>query len=63
MPKMDGKGPQKEGPKAGRKLGACSDDKEKQELFLGKGMGKRRNSGGGSGLGKRLRYDADKSYK
>ncbi len=61
MPKMDGKGPEKQGEKAGRKLGVCSEDKDKDASLFGKGMGKRQNSGGGKGLGKRLKYDKAKS--
>lgn len=54
MPKMNGEGPEMLGAKSGRKLGNCSNESEKDISLLGKGMGKRFNSGGGSGLGKRL---------
>jgi hypothetical protein len=57
MPRMDGTGPEKQGEKTGRKLGRCSNEKGKDIAMFGKGMGKRRNSGGGIGLGKRLKYD------
>lgn len=55
MPKLDGTGPKGEGSQSGRKLGKCStatDDEKLQKL--GNGMGKKRNSGGGKGKGKRL---------
>jgi len=58
MPRMNGTGPEKKGPKTGRGLGKCkkvSPDELLQKL--GKGMGKRLKSGGGEGRGKRLKYD------
>jgi hypothetical protein len=56
MPKMDGTGPLKEGKQTGRGLGYCNSSSEKNSLEkLGQGMGLRRNSGGGSGQGKRLK--------
>lgn len=61
MPKMNGKGPETQGSQTGRKLGACSEDKDKDASLFGKGMGKRQNSGGGTGLGKRLKYNQAKS--
>jgi hypothetical protein len=57
MPQMNGTGPEKKGPQTGRKLGACSDYREKDSSLFGKGIGKRRNSGGGMGMGKRFQYD------
>jgi hypothetical protein len=57
---MDGTGPEKQGEKTGRKLGNCLTEDEKNIALYGKGMGKRRNSGGGSGMGKRLKYDTNK---
>jgi hypothetical protein len=56
MPKLDRTGPEGEGSQTGRKLGKCSNatDKEKLEK-LGKGMGKKRNSQGEFGAGKRLK--------
>lgn len=56
MPKLDGTGPEGDGSQMGRKLGKCSEatDNEKSQK-LGKGMGKRRHSGGGKGKGKRLK--------
>ncbi|MFA9392777.1 MAG: DUF5320 family protein [Prolixibacteraceae bacterium] len=58
MSKLDGTGPKGEGSQSGRKLGKCSTatDEEKLQL-LGKGMGKKRHSGEGTGKGKRLQYD------
>lgn len=56
MPKLDGTGPAGEGSQTGRKLGKCSEGTaEEKAKTLGKGMGKKRNSGGGQGKGKRLR--------
>jgi hypothetical protein len=60
MPKMDGNGPEKQGAKTGRKLGVCSNNEEKDTSMFGIGMGKRRNSYGGKGLGKRLKYNTNK---
>lgn len=56
MPKLNGTGPEGEGSQTGRKLGKCSNatDKEKLEK-LGQGMGKKRNSQGEYGEGKRLK--------
>lgn len=55
MPKLDGKGPMGQGSQTGCKSGNCSNasDEEKM-LHPGKGMGKKRNSGGGEGNGKRF---------
>lgn len=56
MPRLDGTGPEKQGPKTGRGLGKCSDVSTKEALGkLGKGMGLRRKAGGGEGQGKRLK--------
>ena len=62
MPHLNSTGPNGEGSKDGRKLGAChkTDAEKKEEGKLGKGQGKRRNSGGGIGQGKRLKYDSRK---
>ncbi|MFC2103723.1 DUF5320 domain-containing protein [Bacteroidota bacterium] len=59
MPHLDRKGPKGLGSKTGRKLGVCSKNKTEQKEIskLGKGLGKRRHSGGGIGLGKRLKYN------
>jgi hypothetical protein len=55
MPKLNGTGPEGEGSKSGRNLGKCSETSDEEKLNkLGKGMGKKRHSGGGSGKGKRL---------
>lgn len=58
MSKLDGTGPEGEGSQSGRNLGKCSDATEDEKLQkLGKGMGKKRHSGGGKGQGRRLQYD------
>jgi hypothetical protein len=56
MPKLDGKGPEGQGARTGRKIGNCSittDDEKLQKLGIG--MGKRRKEGGGEGEKKRLK--------
>jgi len=56
MPRLDGKGPEGNGPKTGRKLGRCKEPEEiTGENKLGTGLGKRRKSGGGKGRGERLK--------
>ena len=56
MPKLDGTGPEGDGSQTGRKLGKCSKTTDDEKLKkLGKGMGKKRNSGGGNGKGNRLK--------
>jgi hypothetical protein len=56
MPRMDRTGPEKKGSKTGRGLGNCSKFSITGQIEkLGKGMGMRRNSGGGVGKGKRLK--------
>mgnify|MGYP005621218669 CR=1 FL=1 len=58
MPKLNGTGPEGKGPKTGRGLGKCEEKSFEERLQkLGKGQGKRRKSGGGTGQGKRLKYD------
>ncbi len=58
MPKMDGTGPEGKGAKTGRKLGGCEQSPDEElATKLGKGLGKRRHSGGGQGIGKRLKYN------
>ena len=58
MPQLNGTGPEGKGPKTGRGLGECKKNSFTELLKkLGKGMGKRRKSGGGEGRGKRLKYD------
>jgi len=56
MPRLNGTGPEGEGSGTGRKLGRCirTTDAEKLQR-LGTGMGKRHQSGGGEGRGKRLK--------
>jgi len=54
MPHLDKKGPDGYGLSSGRKLGLC--DNPKESVFdLGQGMGLKRKSIKGKGLGKRLR--------
>jgi len=56
MPKLDGTGPEGDGSQSGRKIGKCSNASDEEKLQkLGKGMGKKRNSGGGKGKEKRLK--------
>lgn len=56
MPKLNGTGPEGQGSETGRKLGKCSNLSDEEKLQkLGKGMGKKRKSGGGIGKGKRLK--------
>jgi hypothetical protein len=56
MPKLDGTGPEGQGPGTGRKIGKCNILPEDEKVnLLGTGMGKRRNSGGGEGQKKRLK--------
>jgi len=56
MPKLNGMGPDGVGSKTGRVLGLCQKISNEEALErLGKGMGKRRRSGGGKGSGKRLK--------
>jgi hypothetical protein len=58
MPKLNGTGPSGKGPKTGRGFGKCEKHPFQGLLQkLGKGLGKRRKSGGGTGQGKRLKYD------
>ena len=56
MPRIDGTGPEKEGKQTGRGLGKCGEVSNNEAIEkLGKGMGLRRKSGGGQGLGKRIK--------
>ena len=56
MPRMDGTGPEGKGKLTGRGLGKCKKTPDDEALKkLGKGMGLRRNAGGGEGQGKRLK--------
>ncbi len=55
MPKLDGTGPDGKGNDEGRKLGKCKPKSDNELLKkLGKGMGKKRKAGGGTGQGKRI---------
>ncbi len=58
MPRLNGTGPEGKGAKTGRGLGKC-EKKPFRELLekLGRGLGLRRKSGGGTGQGKRLKYN------
>jgi hypothetical protein len=56
MPKLNGTGPEGDGSISGRQLGNCWTTSTNEKLQkLGKGLGKRRNSGGGEGLGRRIK--------
>ena len=56
MSRMDGTGPEGNGPRSGRKLGRCAQVSEEERMQnLGKGLGRKRQSGGGAGEGKRRR--------
>ncbi len=58
MAQINGTGPEGKGPKTGRGLGNCNSNLNEGDLGkLGKGLGKRRKSGGGTGKGKRLKSD------
>ena len=59
MPNLNNTGPDGEGTKTGRKLGKCAktEIEKTQTGELGKGLGKRRHSGGGMGEGKRFKYN------
>lgn len=59
MPHLNHKGPEGTGQDSGRKLGICKTSKPDQNIKTepGKGLGKRRHSGGGEGQGKRLKYN------
>lgn len=54
MPKLNHTGPMSDGAKTGRKLGLChkTADELNKTGELGKGLKKRRHSGGGPGKGK-----------
>ncbi len=58
MPGLDHTGPDGAGPRTGRKLGKCRrpENEKGEEGTLGIGEAKRRQSGGGPGNGKRLKY-------
>ena len=59
MPKMNGSGPEGKGSKTGRGIGGCKETSGNDlSEKIGKGLGLRRKSGGGEGMGKRLKYDS-----
>ena len=61
MPQLDGTGPKGDKTEKGRKLGNCYTISDTEKLQkLGKGEGKRRQSGGGEGKGKRLKSGLEK---
>lgn len=56
MPHLNGTGPEGKGFQSGRSLGLCAQTPQEELLKkLGKGMGKRRKSEGGTGHGRRLK--------
>lgn len=55
MPHLNHKGPEGKGPKTGRGLGKCRDRENGEIEELGKGLGLRRQSGGGEGKKRRLK--------
>ncbi len=56
MPNLNGTGPEGKGSSKGRELGLCQNAPVNEVLNkLGRGLGKKRKSGGGKGKGKRLR--------
>jgi len=55
---MNGRGPEGKGSATGRGLGNCKKNTDDEALKkLGRGLGKRRKTGGGDGKGKRLKYN------
>jgi hypothetical protein len=64
MPQLNGTGPEKKGEQTGRGMGKCRKVEPDEALEkLGTGMGMRRNSGGGQGMGKRLKAGLDQINK
>lgn len=58
MPHLNKTGPLGDGAKSGRGLGDCSQHSTSEMLAkLGQGQAKRRNMGGGEGMGKRRRSE------
>lgn len=56
MARLNGKGPEEKGCGTGRGLGVCNHSNAENATGIpGKGMGLRRHSGGGLGMGKRLK--------
>jgi predicted Fe-Mo cluster-binding NifX family protein len=61
MPKMDGTGPDGKGAGTGRGMGRCKKASQNEKLEqLGKGLGKKRQTGGGQGKGQRLQGSSGK---
>jgi hypothetical protein len=61
MPKMDGTGPVGKGSGTGRGMGRCRKNLSNEDVARpGGGSGKRRQSGGGRGQGKRLQSGLQK---
>lgn len=56
---MNGTGPEGKGSGTGRKLGNCRNPENEptENFLLGTGQGKKRHSTGGTGKGKRLKYN------
>lgn len=64
MPGLNRKGPEGKGAKTGRGLGKCSQVSPDEALNkLGKGLGLRKRSGGGTGQGRRLKAGLDQIEK
>ena len=58
MPRLNGTGPEGKGGATGRGLGKCKKTTDEEALQkLGKGLGRRNKTGGGTGKGKRLKND------
>jgi len=61
MPGLNHTGPEGHGPRTGRALGRCRRPQQKAGEFgtfeLGKGMGKKRQTGGGTGLSERKKTE------
>ena len=52
MPNQDGTGPQGQGPRTGRGLGACQDGNAQPRPGAGRNLGRGRGLGRGPGLGR-----------
>ena len=59
---MNATGPEGKGPETGRGLGMCKGTASYDEAInlMGVGLGKRRNSNGGTGLKRRFKYNQNK---
>ncbi len=62
MPRLNHSGPEGKGSKTGRKLGNCHLTEADMQLKgePGFGLAERRNSGGGSGKGRRINYNKER---